>query len=637
MCSTMSTGSAKSILSIEKMQSLYDRKLFLDAFQQSAAYWNPSVRLADLSARELVLGGRLASRLGSSRLSRHLFKAAFARDPSDPYAIYYSSYIYRRGWRLFDVLRAFETNPEIPGADAEIRANRFAYHAAICGSLRDFARAHEYLKRAHACKARDGWVLSCESDVLGYEDRWDEALKCAELAWEVSPGTPFAARSLSASLLNLRRAQEAADRLAEAAENGQSHEITSLACWYLCAAAETHTGEERERILDRAGRLAGNLEALAPLADRNTRLQFARTRVDIAEMSDDHAGMERWAAEARSPFHRKMLENFRANPKGERIRLPFRHAVQKHNACLPTSLSSALAAHGIHIDPDTMSSEITFGGTHEWAAGEWLEKRGLAIRFFSVTPEIAAGLIQNGIAFVITLEGDFSAHAVAAVGLDEAAGTLIIHDPQSFRSTEYLLKSIGKGQTPLGPMGMVVVPPEKISLVDQILPADNTGTMTLERAYRRESFLHGSAAARGVIAKLIDLYPAHPVTHLLQSVQALAEGQTSKALVGFQELAVAYPNAAFVRSNLLASCRSLQNTAIMRGILSDVVERGVLPGVQSQQEWLYPPANYVSEYADLLRSSGETQNKARSILHSVILRQPSYAHCMAYSGRPAMA
>jgi hypothetical protein len=41
------------------------------------------------------------------------------------------------------------------------------------------------------------------------------------------------------------------------------------------------------------------------------------------------------------------------------------------------------------IDPDVIASEITFGGTVEWAAAEWLEKQGFAVRFFAVTPEIA--------------------------------------------------------------------------------------------------------------------------------------------------------------------------------------------------------------------------------------------------------
>ena len=67
-----SSGSAKAILAVERAQELYDRNLFLDAFAQTAEYWKPSIHLEDLSVAELVLGGRLASRLGSSRLSRQL-------------------------------------------------------------------------------------------------------------------------------------------------------------------------------------------------------------------------------------------------------------------------------------------------------------------------------------------------------------------------------------------------------------------------------------------------------------------------------------------------------------------------------------------------------------------------------------
>ncbi|MCU1332012.1 MAG: hypothetical protein JWM08_1004 [Candidatus Angelobacter sp.] len=619
-----SSGSARSILAVQRIQELYDRNLFLDAFAQTAEYWNPSVRFESLSVAELILGGRLASRLGSSRLSQKLFTVALERDPRDPAARYFSSYLSRRTRNFFHMLRAFEAEPELEGADSEIQSSRLAYHAVIYASVRDFDRAHHSIVRAREHKARDSWVLSCESDVFGAEDRWVEALESAEQAWKLSPGTPYAARSLAGSLLNLGRVQEAAERMAIAAESGQSHEIATVACWYLCALAETCAGFERKEILNRAQTLAEGLESLSPLADRETRRQFALTRLDIAEMSDDSEGIERWTAEARSPFHRKMLENLRANPQGRRIRLPFRRAIQKHNACLPTSLSSALAVQNVHIDPDTMVADITFGGTWEWAAAEWLEKRGFATRFFAVSPEVAARLIQNGIAFVITLEGDSSAHAVAAVGLDEAARTLIIHDPGSFRTTEYLLESIGTGHAPLGPLGMVVVPHEKVASVDQLLPQADVGPLMLQQQYSRARFLYGPQAASRIAEDLTARFPHHPVTVLVQASQALLEGQTAKALVGFQKLASDYPNAAFVRSDLLASCRALQNTALMREIIAAVVESGALPGVQSQQEWRYPPVAYVSEYADLLMASNETGNKARSLLHSQIRRQPSY-------------
>src|SRR5260370_3045620 len=148
------------------------------------------------------------------------------------------------------------------------------------------------------------------------------------------------------------------------------------------------------------------MSKLAPLADRETRDWFGRSRLDIAELKDDHAAMECWSNEARSPFHRKLLENLRKNPNGLRIRMPFRRAIQKHDECLPTSVASALAATGTPMDAEAMAAEITFGGTAEWAAAEWLEKRGLAVRFFAVEPEVASRLIKHGISFGGTLGPD---------------------------------------------------------------------------------------------------------------------------------------------------------------------------------------------------------------------------------------
>jgi tetratricopeptide (TPR) repeat protein len=130
------------------------------------------------------------------------------------------------------------------------------------------ARADACLKRAHALSPRDGWILSCESGVLGFAHRWEEALKAAEQSWEISPGAPFAAYFLGNSLIHLGRTEESAQRLAAAAENGQSYEVALYACFYLCTLAETLDEGKRHPILDRAGAIAERLSTLAPLADR---------------------------------------------------------------------------------------------------------------------------------------------------------------------------------------------------------------------------------------------------------------------------------------------------------------------------------------------------------------------------------
>jgi predicted Zn-dependent protease len=610
------------VTSFPSLQQLYDSNRFLDAFRQSSEYWKPSTSIQSLSVEELILGGRLATRLGGRRLSRRLFRAAYQRDPQNPRVRYFTNHARRHRSRLLDDLREFETNPDICAEDPEMQAAWLASHAVTWALLRDFTRAHQCLERAHCIDCRDGWVTTCESNVLGLEDRWDDALKCAEQSWEINPGTPYAASSLSNCLLNLGRVPESAQRLAAASENCQSYELVELAYWYQCALAETLDGEGRRRALEQALGFAECLPTLAPLADRNPRRFFSRIRLDIAELADDHAEMERWAKEVRIPFYRKILANLRQNPQGRRIRLPFSRTIQKHEACLPTSLASAVATLGEHLNPDVMASEITFGGTTEWGAGEWLQKHGFAVRFFTVTRDTATALIKGGIGFVLTLEGDDNAHAVAAVGLDEAAGTLIIHDPIAYRTTEYLLESLAQNTGPLGIKGMAAVPAEKGAVLDGLLPENDVAIMTAMQVHQKTLALQGLTAAREVVRHIAEKLPSHPGTQLLQTIQAAEDGHTGEALLGLQTLLNEFPNSPLLRFRLIAACRSRGNTALMRETLASVVERGILPGTQSQQDWLFPPARYVAEYADILSVSAHTRQDASSLLHELIRRQP---------------
>ena len=596
----------------------------MEAFQQSADYWKPSTSLVSLSVDELILGGRLAARLGGNRLSRRLFRSAYEREPSNPTARYFATYI-TRGWGRLQDLREFESNRGAFPTDPPTQASWLAWYGVVWAHLRDFATAYQCLERARALDVKDGWVLSCESDVLGIEDKWKEAAEAAQRAWEMNPGAPFSARSFSNALLNLGRVNESARWLAAASEGSQSYEIVHLACWHHCALAETLEGSARTEALAAAQAFIDRLPALTPLADRESRAAMARSRLDIAQLADDHEAMERSAKETRIPFYRRVLENLHTHPGAPRTRLPFLRAVQKHQACLPTSLASALATHGLHFDPDAIAAEITFGGTAEWAAAEWLQQRGLVVRFFPVTAEIATALIQHGIGFILTLEGDDNAHAVAVVGLDEAAGTLLIHDPMAFRNSEYLLGSFTREVEPLGWRGMVAVPEEKASLLDQLLPLEDVAVAKAFHNHWKALVQQGPVAANEVVVELSKRFPSNPGTRFLQAAQALEDGRTGEALLGFQQLLRSFPNSVTVRVRLLAACRALGNTALMRDTLAGVVERGVLPGVQSQQDWVRPPARYVAEYADLLRQSAETLEHARSLLHGLIRHSPMSA------------
>ena len=609
---------------LKDLQRLYDQNRFLEAFRKSAHFWVSPANLDVFSSDELILGARLASRLGGLRLSRWLYRAANAREPTSPRARYFANGVGRGHRSFLDELRDREANPTLDTDDVELQASWLASNACIWASLRDFSRAHDGIERARALHCMDGWVSSCESNVLGMEDRWEEALEAAELSWKINPGSPFGAHSLGASLLNLGRVEEAAKRLESAAEASESFEVVAAAIWQQAALADTLEGEERRHIAKRAQGLADRIPNLAPLADREFRSQFAHLRLDLAQLADDHEEMERWAKEARVPFFHRVLENLRKNPHGSRVRLPYRREMQKHMTCLPASLASCLAGMDVPMDANVMAAEVTFEGTSDWAAADWLESRGLEVRFFVVTPELAGSLIRNGIPFVLSLEGEDFSHAVAVVGLDEAAGTLLIHDPKQFRTVEYLLAAVGQ-QAPLGPKGMAAVPAEKRALLDGLLPIADVEVMAGARWHSRALQLQGPTVASLFVTEMAARHPSHPVTRLSQAIQAFEEGRAGEALAGFQELLQAFPGSPPLRIRLLHASQSLGNTALYRDTLESVVERGLLPGVQSQQAWQHAPSAYVWRYADLLRLSAATTKRARVLLHSAIRRESANA------------
>ncbi len=612
---------AERVLPFATLQDLYDHHRFLDAFQLTSELWNPSTDVEQFTVDELILAGRLAARLGGRRLYRWLLRKAVARQPSTPRVRYFGRHVPTPRARLLDELKGFEAQPDLGGDDLPLRAWWYASFAFTWGMLRDFERAQQCLDRAHSLAPNDSWVLSCESDVHGQADRWLDALRSAERAWELDPGAPFAAASLGASLLNLGRVQEAAERLHAAAEGCQSFDIVLYAAWYQCALAETVEGQQRRAILEeRARPLADRLTAVAPLADRDARAAIARTYLDIADLADDYAGIERWTNEVRSPFHRQLLANLKKNPEGRRIRLTPRRNVQKHEACVPTSIEVAMSASGLVVSADQMSSEITFGGTPEWAAAEWLQKRGFHVRFFAVTAELAAQLILKGIAFVLSWDADENGHAVAIVGLDQRSGTLLVHDPMGFRDTEYLLNILERNASPLGIKGMAVVAPERAALLDSLLPAES---MVMEAAQQHQQALitQGPSAARRVVEDLLQRYPLHPGSLYLQAAQQLEDGQAGLALKQLQTLLQRFPRSPAVRVRFMAACRALGNTALIRETLEGIVERSVLPGLEAQRDWVHPPDRYVFEYADLLRLSADTRDHAEALLHALIRRQ----------------
>ena len=363
--------------------------------------------------------------------------------------------------------------------------------------------------------------------------------------------------------------------------------------------------------------MAGRIEPLSPLADRELRADLARIHLDIATLADDHAAVEVWAERARSPFHRQLLANLKSNPKGRRIRLPYRRVLQKHSECVPTSVSSALSASNIDISIADFAAEVTYGGTAEWAAADWLRTKDLHVRFFTATAETSWRLLEVGIGFMVTWPDDDGGHAVAVVGMDEAAGLVLAHDPGSLRTTEYLVRAFDPGASPYGVLGMAAVRRERAAELDGLLP-EEAAIVEAAQAQQKALVLFGPAAARASLESVSVQFAGHPAIRELMAVQDLDEGRTGQALAAFGALLREFPRAPKLRMDLIVASRALGNTALLRETLRTVVETGSVPGVQAETAWIRPHPRYVTEYADMLRGSSATRREAANLLRSVL-------------------
>lgn len=258
--------------------------------------------------------------------------------------------------------------------------------SVLWASVNDCSRAAECIDRALSLGVEYAWALSCKSEALGLEDRWEDALAAADQAWDLIPGAPHAAYCLRNTFLHLGQVGDSSRRLALAAESGESFEVAELAAGHLCTLAETLEGEVKRQILDRAQAILESMPKLAPLMDREAKSRIARLKLDIAEQSDDQEGVQHWAQEIRSLFFRQVFENLKKTPRGARLRLPFRRVTQHQDTCLPTSIAAILPSLGLDFEPEEIARDLTYAGTPHWVAAEWLENRGIVVRMFTVSP-----------------------------------------------------------------------------------------------------------------------------------------------------------------------------------------------------------------------------------------------------------
>lgn len=601
---------------VKKINELYDGFRYLDAYKMLLPAWDMVERAELGTAEELVHVGRLAGRLGNDELRLKLYKKANTVDPENPLVRFLAA-LPDREFNLLKELREYEKNPAPSLVQPEWQAIWLTNYAWIFALVRDFGKAGELLDKARDLGEEEAWIDCCQADVLYMEDRWDEALAVAERAWKQAPGMPRGAAVLGKILTKMGRLDEAVKTLLAAAQSTQSHETLVTTLWHMCVKAERSTEELRLKLAARAYELSKKLPRLAPIADKDTKSRIGACRMDIAVLLDDTALMKKHALETDSPYYEEIMKNIEKNRESRRFVLPFRLVFQKHQTCLPASVAAVMGAFGVKIDEDELASDLTYNGTSTWRTAEWLEARGFQTRLFVCTPDLARKLIQSKLPFVLLTKHVGFAHASAAVGISAKSDTLTVHDPSFERWFNYLIDKIDGDEAPFGPEGMAIVPNEKAALLD-LIPAESHESAAAYNSYIKLCETQGPRSGAGLVGDFSKKWPGLPSARRLEAIHLGFTGDIFGAIDIQKTLLKDYPDNIPLRGELLDNLYKLRNTALIRKVLEDIVERGKMPGISQDQSWRYPPITYVAQYADFIGTTADGYKKAEKALEEAL-------------------
>lgn len=539
---------------IAEITRLYDAALYVQACARAAAL-GPMHEWRGTAAR--LIGGRLANNVHAPRLGTWLHLRAWRDDHTSAEAAYFFSGEISRRRGVLAAWRFLRKLPVFPNATAEAQADLLGMEARFASFYRDFETSAARLREAQALAPDRLWLWIEKSDLLERQDAYDEALATARHALEVRPWYRPALQAVAHLLQLLGRDDEAVALLTEALQHIESsHAATQL------AALQTELGRHADALATWE-----RVRALAPLMEKSSLEWWEARMSDAHYLCGDLPRAADCASRAKNGFFDKMAERLAAPPAdGKRLVLPVEFVRQHHMTCAPATLSALSRFWRMPVDHLALAAAICYDGTPDHVERHWAEENGWHAREFRVTWEIARALLDRGIPFTVSTVETQSAHLQAIIGYDSFRGTLLVRDPYQRVTGEWLGVEYLEGYAATGPRGMVLVPADRVALLDGLILPD---AEFYDPHYRLERALHvhDRGAAQRHFEEMERADPAHRLT--LQARRRLAwyDSSLPRQLAVVEELLVRHPkNGSFLWSKLIA-LRELARRADYREFL----------------------------------------------------------------------
>ncbi|MCH2208619.1 MAG: C39 family peptidase [Lentisphaerales bacterium] len=600
---------------IELIQKLYDDNLFLDAYQLTEELWHGKANVAELNSEELILGARLANRLGNSKYWRWLLREAKKRFPDDPKVNYFYNFADHKNDFFKDLVS------EVPQCeDAALMGSHYAGKALTWAAVRDWEFAEKYINEAKAFNSERDWIKTCEAHIALIKDNWQEAEEQAKTVWQENPGMPFTASVINSSLTIQSKLEEAAEFFFECLDSIQSYEVV-LTIIRQCFVNSERFIQKQEFWLERAEQLIDKLPMYAPLADRHTQKLFKYFEVELAFIRKDRKKLQELSRGLKDPFFKKILENCEKNPAGKEYVLPLNPVFQKHDTCLITSMFSVLSTMGEDIPEATIQKELFFGGANMEKCCQWLSKQGYKTSHVLLDREVIVQMLKEGIPLIMSSYNDSFSHATVIFGYDEVTDLLLVHDPSKSRWSRYLLEEYLESESPTGPNAMIIVKAEKENILQQI-PEVKITPLAYKEKYWQVFEKEGASGAYELIKKLESEFPDEAITAYLQASHLSQIGEHQKSLPKFQKLVEEYPKNKEVRNLYLFALSKSGDKQLYKSELVKIIDKTRDEGFSFDNQWYYAPPTLISQYCDLINISAPLREDAKKLLKKHIKFNP---------------
>lgn len=420
------------------------------------------------------------------------------------------------------------THPDI---DVAAQADFHALRGHAYGFLKDFERAEASIQLAHQTGMHRHWVLCEEATVAEYADDLDRGIALCQEALALHPRYRPAAERLIEWLLLKNRDDEARELIFDLGANTEWAEPAWT--WQRWLSEQGQTGPALEAL--------EAYEARSPLLDQGGRRRLAAARSSLLLEHGDFAGAAEWAEKADSPFHKLLSERGKETGTGNARyhRLPVGFVRQNDMTCAPATLTMLAQYWGLPADHLALANEVCYDGTPGWKQRQWLEQQGWVVREFSVTPESARALLDNGAPFAMaTVEAD-SAHLQAVIGYDDRTGCLIIRDPNIRHHLYFPEKEFYEKYAAWGPRGTVFAPRSEAHRF-MGLPLTDSSLHDLVYAFDHALESHRRTDAGALLTRMEQEAPNHRIVLYSRLRLRLYDGHPA-ALACVEELLTRYP------------------------------------------------------------------------------------------------